>query len=144
MNPAMDLVRIVEQNGGRISVDGDALVIFPDRVAMSIIDKLKEHKQEIIAALEPWRHDPTEWREPFVRWVDFSCVWNPRFFAELKCLHNAYCDLIIAQGDVPCNIDTFQTMLKELSFQIGEVEGVILVSSLALRGDVEAMGLRTL
>ncbi len=85
--------------------------------------------------------DPAEWREPFVQWLDSACAFHPRVFGGVAALHNAFCDWEILQGEVPCNPDTFERLLRELGFLIGEVGGTMLVSGVAFREDVEAAGL---
>jgi len=80
-------------------------------------------------------HDPAEWRKPFARWLDSACVRNPRCFGGLSCLHLAFCEWEIARGEVPCTRVTFERMLSELGFLMGEVSGVMLVSSLTFRED---------
>jgi hypothetical protein len=85
--------------------------------------------------------NPEEWRESFLQWLDSACAFHPRVFGGVAALHDAYCEWEIASGDVPCNQDTFERLLAELGFLMGEVEGTLLVSGLALRDDVEAAGL---
>jgi hypothetical protein len=85
--------------------------------------------------------DPEEWRKPFVQWLDSACVRSPRWFTNVAHLHNAFCDWEIAQGEVPCRPETFDHLLKESDFLIGEVEEVVLVSGLALREDFSTAGL---
>ena len=86
-------------------------------------------------------HDPAEWREPFVRWLDFACVRSPRCFGGVTCLHIAFCEWESGRGGVPCTRDVFERLLTERGFLIGEVAGVVLVSGLILREDFEAVGL---
>lgn len=83
---------------------------------------------------------PDEWREPFIRWLDVACVRSRRWFTNVAHLHNAFGNWEVARGEVPCRPDTFERLLEETDFLIGEVEGVVLVSGLALREDYEAAG----
>jgi hypothetical protein len=53
-------------------------------------------------------------------------------------LHLAYCEWEIAQNGVPCAGETFERLLGELGFLIGEVEGTMLVSGLIFRDDLVA------
>ena len=85
--------------------------------------------------------DPAEWREPFVRWLDSACVLHPRVFGGVAALHSAYSDWEIRQGGVPCAPQTFERLLGELGFLMGEIEGTVLVAGLALSEDAEAAGL---
>jgi hypothetical protein len=58
----------------------------------------------------------------------------------LAALHLAYCEWEIARKGVPCDRETFERLLGELGFLMGEVERTMLVSGLVLREDVEAAG----
>lgn len=49
MSAALELIRAVEANGGRFLVDGEYLVIAPGEAAAPVIDKLRQHKAELIA-----------------------------------------------------------------------------------------------
>ena len=82
--------------------------------------------------------DPAEWREPFVRWLDSACVLSPRCFGGVGCLHIAFCEWESGRGGVPCNRETFELLLTELGFLVGEVAGMVLVSGLTFREDFEA------
>jgi hypothetical protein len=86
-------------------------------------------------------HDPAEWREPFARWLDSACVLSPRCFGGVNCLHIAFCEWESGHGGVPCNRETFERLLNELGFLVGEVSGVVLVSGLILRADFESVEL---
>ena len=81
-------------------------------------------------------HDPTEWREPFTRWLKCACERSLRCFGGVACLHIAFCEWKSGRGGVPCNRETFERLLTELGFLIGEVSGVVLVSGLILREDL--------
>lgn len=81
---------------------------------------------------------PAEWREPFTRWLDSACVRSPRCFGGVGCLHIAFCEWEVQRGGVPCTRDTFERLLIERGFLIGEVAGVVLVSGLIFRDDLEA------
>jgi hypothetical protein len=93
--------------------------------------------------LPPGPVDPAEWRKPFVQWLDSDCARHPRAFGGVAALHLAYCEWEIAHDGVPCTRETFEQLLEERGFLMGEVEGTALVSGLALREDVEAAGLNT-
>jgi hypothetical protein len=85
--------------------------------------------------------DPAEWGEPFVRWLDSACALSPRCFGGVSVLHIAFCEWEFRRGRVPCNRDTFEWLLTERGFLVGEVSGVMLVSGLILRTDFEAVEL---
>lgn len=82
-------------------------------------------------------HDPAEWREPFARWLDSACVHSPRCFGGVSALHIAFCEWESGRGGVPCNRETFERLLTERGFLVGEVAGVVLVSGVTFREDFE-------
>ena len=51
MNAALELVRAVEANGGRLRVEDGWLVIAPGNAAGPVIEELRQHKAEIIDLL---------------------------------------------------------------------------------------------
>lgn len=144
MNAAFELIRAVEANGGRLRVEDGWLVIAPEDAAAPLMEELRQHKAEIIGLLESAStppDDPAEWRKPFAKWLDSACVRNSRCFGGVACLHIAFCEWEAGRGGVPCNRDTFELLLKQLGFLMGEVGGVVLVSGLTFREDAEAVGL---
>jgi hypothetical protein len=76
-------------------------------------------------------------REPFVSWLDSECTLSPRFFGGMSCLHLSFCEWMIARNEVPCGRASFEALLSESGFLIGDVEGTQLVSGLILRTDIE-------
>lgn len=141
MTAAFELIRAVEAKGGRLRVEDGWLLIAPESAAAPHLDELREHKAEIIGLLQSRgipQHDPTEWRKPFAVWLGLDCVREPRCFGGLNCLHLAFCEREINQNGVPCNRDTFERLLEEWGFVMGEVAGVLLVSGLMLKEDWEA------
>jgi hypothetical protein len=146
MNTALELIRTVEANGGQLRVEDGWLVIAPEDAAMPVLEELRLHKVEIIDLLQPDGvppNDPAEWRKQFARWLDSACVRHRRCFGGVGRLHVAFCEWQARRGGVSCNRDTFELLLKESGFLMGEVAGVVLVSGLTFRGDAEAVGLRT-
>lgn len=144
MSTALELIRAVEANGGRIRVEDGWLVIAPEDAAAPVMEELRQHKAEIIGLLESASippDDPAEWRKPFAKWLNSACVCNPRCFGGVGCLHIAFCEWEAGRDGVPCNRDTFELLLKELGFLMGEVAGVVLVSGLTFREDAEAVEL---
>jgi hypothetical protein len=55
----------------------------------------------------------------------------------MACLHIAFCEWAAKRGGAPCNRETFERLLTELGFLVGEVSGVVLVSGLTFREDYE-------
>jgi hypothetical protein len=144
MSAALELIRAVEANGGRIRVEDGWLVIAPEDAAAPVMEELRQHKAEIIGLLESASippDDPAEWRKPFAKWLNSACVCNPRCFGGVGCLHIAFCEWEAGRDGVPCNRDTFELLLKESGFLMGEVAGVVLVSGLTFREDAEAVEL---
>ena len=144
MSAALELIRTVEANGGQLRVEDGWLVIAPEDAATPVLEELRQHKAEIIGLLESASippHDPAEWQEPFVRWLNSACVSNPRCFGGVGSLHIAFSEWEAGRDGVPCNRDTFELLLKDLGFLMGEVAGVVLVSGLTFREDAEAVGL---
>jgi hypothetical protein len=144
MSAAVELIQTVKANGGQIRVEDGWLVVAPEEAAAPMIEELRQHKAEIISLLDSASippHDPAEWQEPFVRWLDSACVLSPRCFGGVACLHIAFCEWESGRGEVPCTRDTFERLLRELGFLVGEVAGLVLVSGLILREDFEAVGL---
>jgi hypothetical protein len=108
--------------------------------AAPVIEELRQHKAEIIGLLESASippHDPAEWREPFVHWLDSACIAHWRCSANLKKLHDAFCEWEEERDGVPCTLSVFEQMLKELGFPIVEVRGDVLVSGLTFIQDFE-------
>jgi hypothetical protein len=76
-------------------------------------------------------------REDFARWLDSACVCAPRWFGGVSRLHIAFCEQEVQRGRVPSTRNTFERLLAERGFLIGEVAGVVLVSGLVFREDFE-------
>jgi hypothetical protein len=85
---------------------------------------------------DPLAHDPAEWREPFIRWLDIEAVWNERCTSSVKSLYDAFCDWAIKHDDVPCTRRTFEAMLDELGRVVvnGMLSGLILLRDLEESG----------
>lgn len=132
---ANELIAIIEQRGGRLYVQGGDLVIEPEGAGLPLVESLRAHKPEILAALQ---NRPQRWRKPFERWLNSSCLRRPRWFGGLACLHLSFCEWQSARKADPCDRETFTALLNECGFLIGEVEETALVSGLALREDVLA------
>ncbi len=77
------------------------------------------------------------WREDFARWLDSACVCLPRCFGGVSRLHRAFCKWEVQRGGAPSTRDTFEKLLTERGFLIGEVAGHALVSGLIFREDLE-------
>jgi hypothetical protein len=51
MSAALELIRTVEANGGRLRVDGKYLVIAPVEAAAPVMEEIRQHKAELMAEL---------------------------------------------------------------------------------------------
>lgn len=58
MNEALEVIKAIEASGGRITVEGDNLVIAPRRAGIPLLPRLREHKPEILALLQSRARDP--------------------------------------------------------------------------------------
>lgn len=113
----------------------------PDEPFLSVLSVATLPKSEIntpSASIPP--HDLAEWREPFARWLGSACVRSPRCSGGVSCLHTAFCEWEIMRGGVPCTYDTFERLLRELGFLVGEVAGVVLVAGVTFREDLKTAG----
>ena len=143
---ALDLIQTVRANGGQMRVDAGYLVIAPDYAALPIVDQLRQHKTEIIRLLEARKadsspipsHDPAAWRDSFAQWLGSACAEHTRAFGGVSTLHIAYCEWETLHYGVGCTRETFERLLQERGFLVGEVAGTVLVSGLAFRDDVDA------
>lgn len=51
MNTALELIQVVEANGGHFRVDGECLVIAPGEAAAPVMEELRQLKAELLAEL---------------------------------------------------------------------------------------------
>lgn len=139
MTEAFELIRTIEEQGGHIRVEDGFLVISPEEAALSVLDRLREYKVEIIDLLT---------RRPFVAWFD-SRVWldaeavalrrpDPRWSTGVNALYADFCAWMFAQDLAPVTREQFRNLLAELCCEIRPLNGEEFVSNLALKEDVEA------
>ena len=83
-------------------------------------------------------HDLDAQRGSFFAWMNVACAFHARVFGGVPKLHLAYCEWEYAGGGVPCNRETFVCLLEEAGFLVGNIGGVLLVSGLTFRDDIEA------
>jgi hypothetical protein len=69
---AADLIRTVEEQGGRFVIDGDRLGIFPADVAATLVEELRAYKLEIINLISSRAQMP-----PGVRLVSWQLPPGP-------------------------------------------------------------------
>ncbi len=144
MSAALELIRAVEANGGRIRVEDGWLVIAPEKCRRSAHGRAAPAQGRDYRVARIGQHPaprPGRVAETVNEMAGFSCVRHPRCFGGVGSLHIAFCEWDSGRGRVPCNRDTFELLLEELGFLMGEVAGVVLVSGLTFREDAEAVGL---
>jgi hypothetical protein len=136
MSAALEVIKAIEANGGRVTVEGDCLVIVPRRAGIPLLPQLQEHKPEILALLQQRARDPETWRARFVTWLLESCELRKGCkdsqsvasllidFAEWCAAHDA---------DAPCR-EMFERLLSDsgLPLKNGLAVGI------ALKVDLEA------
>jgi hypothetical protein len=105
----------------------------PERASGSTIGR-DVRGGEWIAATGISAHDPAEWREPVIQWIESNCLLRARDFGSFFYIYRAFQEWMIADGDVPCTAGTFKTLLEELDFLIADG----FVAGLILRSDFEA------
>jgi len=141
MTSALELISAIKQRGGRLTVEGDRLVIEPADAGLPFMESLKIHKPEIIAVLKSEPHDYTEdLRAPFVQWVDSSCVSGERFAGNLRPMLVDFCEWLAARNVQPCPFELFAGLARELGCIVGETPtGEILALGLALNSDLDGI-----
>jgi hypothetical protein len=139
MNEAQELIRIVESRGGRLTIEGDKLVIEPLSAALPLADSLRTYKPEIVALLQSRTEQETESApdDPLPgEWLMERCVYRDRCFGGVGAL---YLDLCRWCADhkrpMPESRRSFVAALQAEGFA---VTSGALVCGLILRADVEA------
>jgi hypothetical protein len=129
---AIELIRTVEANGGRLSVEGDKLVIEPREAAEPLVDELRAHKAQIIALIQSPTHDPEAWMEDFHRWALDRCVYRDRCFGGIGALWSDFGEWAVGHSSVPCTRRTFELLLTDFGFFFAEgmIYGLILKADL--------------
>jgi|GEM_PF-2201196 len=90
MNEAEELMRIVEQRGGRLTIEGEKLVIEPEEAALPLVDSLRTHKPQIVALLQCRIEQETESAldDPLPgEWLLERCVYRDRCFGGVGALY---------------------------------------------------------
>lgn len=88
MNEAEALIRIVESRGGRLTIEGEKLVIEPQSAALPLIDSLRMYKPQIVALLQS-RTDPESVPESDALglWMLARCVYRDRAWGGVGALY---------------------------------------------------------
>jgi len=139
---AVELIRAVEQRGGRIRVEDGNLKIAPREATAPLLEQLRAFKLEIIAALqqppEPAEDYAEDLRAPFGQWVDSECVTGIQFAGNLRLLLIDFCEWLSARNVQPCPPEMFAGLARELGCIVGTVPtGETLVMGLASRVGLE-------
>jgi hypothetical protein len=140
MSPALELIRKVEEAGGRFRVEDNYLVVAPKDAIAHLLGDLRKHVEEVIHLLQSSVSRPVppidieEWREPFAEWLDSRCAVHPRCSARLNSLFTSYSEWEIHHLEVPVvpTPEIFVQLLAEHGFSMVEACGTVLVRGLAL------------
>lgn len=140
MNAARFLMTTIERRGGRLSVDGEFLVVEPSEAGASLLNELRIHKTEIIGLLRGEAagmadHDPGAWSDDFLMWLKSGRIMHREGrddWGGVGSLHIDFCEWAVTHDAVPCTRRTFERLLEEGNFHIadGLVRGVVLLVDL--------------
>jgi hypothetical protein len=137
---AAELIAIVEQRGGRLTIEGEKLVIEPKEAALPLIDSLRTYKPQIVALLQSRTERETESApesDVLGLWLLERCVYRDRCAGGTSGLHLDFARWCAVQGlPVRESRCAFVAALQAAGFAV-TADG--LVSGLVLREDVEAV-----
>lgn len=139
MNEAEELIRIVEARGGRLSIEGEKLVIEPKEAALPLADSLRMFKPQIVALLQSRTEQETE-SAPDVplpgEWMLARCAYHDRCWGGVGALYLDLARWCAEQGrPAPASRRAFAAELQAEGFSV-TADG--LVCGLMLREDAEA------
>lgn len=130
MSAALEVIKAIEANGGRVTVEGDRLVIVPRQAGIPLLPQLREHKPEIVALLQKRASDPETWRAGFVAWALESCALREDFedSQSVASLLIDFAEWCAAHDAVPCQRAVFEMLLNEAGFPLkdGLAVGIVL------------------
>ncbi len=99
MNEAQELIRIVEARGGRLTIEGEKLVIEPGEAALPLVDSLRAYKPEIVALLQSRAEpDATPESDALGLWMLARCVYRDRAWGGVGALYLDLARWCAAQG----------------------------------------------
>jgi hypothetical protein len=129
MTSAEELVQLVEMNGGRLSIEGEELVISPSAAAASLLEELRAHKPEILALLRRRRERATA--AALEAWLVNRCVFRDRCWGGIGSLHVHFCCWCAERGEpMIASREWFENMLARegfgLDLRYGFVYGLLL------------------
>jgi hypothetical protein len=90
MNEAQELIHIVEARGGRLTIEGEKLVIEPDTAALPLMDSLRMYKPAIMDLLRSraqQEQDAADDSDSFGLWMLARCVYRDRAWGGVGALH---------------------------------------------------------
>jgi hypothetical protein len=90
MNEASELIAIVESRGGRLTIEGDRLVIEPKEAALPLVESLRAYKPQIVALLQSRPKQETkgaQGTDAFGFWMLARCVYRDRSWGGVGALH---------------------------------------------------------
>jgi hypothetical protein len=139
MNEAQELILIVESRGGRLTIEGEKLVIEPQSAALPLADSLRTYKPEIVALLQSRSEQEAESapeRDALGLWMLARCVYRDRCFGGVGALYLSLARWCAEHGrPAPESRRAFAAVLLAKGFTV-TTDG--LVVSLVLREDVLA------
>jgi hypothetical protein len=132
MNTALELIEAVEANGGRLSIEGDYLVIDPSEAGASLVEKLRRHKSQIISLLQSRAAAPVvdpldAWREDFTRWRRSKQGEHLAYGNLISPCLIAFCEwLARRRHTVTCTRPEFEVLVQELGYVTtdGRISGI--------------------
>jgi hypothetical protein len=145
MNSALELVRAVETNGGRLWIEGQWLVIEPAEAGEPLAEELRRFKPEIMSLIRRWStsestgamddHDPAAWLDDFRQWIDANCIQRDRKddWTGIGALHVDFCEWTVANDSVPCQRQVFERLVLGAGFRLN----CGMTAGLLLRRDLE-------
>jgi hypothetical protein len=130
---AQSLIRSVEARGGRITVEGEWLVIDPREAGEPIVDELRRHKAEIIELLRPAPNMDALWN-----WLLENCVLCDQCISGLGPLYLDFARWCASRSiPHPGSRDQFQETLRLAGFEAKETTGEVMVPRLILKSNYE-------
>jgi hypothetical protein len=141
MNAALEVIKKVEANGGRLWAEDGWIVIEPAKAAAPLIEELKAFKPEILKLLQSDSagmdaHDPACWQADFTRWLAANCVSREgkQDSQSVGSLHVDFCEWATTHDSVPCRRSVFEQLLASSGLCVADG----LVQGLALLAEIQA------
>jgi hypothetical protein len=94
MTTAQELISIIERRGGRLTVEGDKLVIEPPEAGLPVVDSLRSHKLEIIALIQSRPVD----NDALSLWLLERCRFDLRCASGTSALYLDFASWCVSRG----------------------------------------------